>query len=69
MPREVMEKELLNRLDMRAVFVVRRQIDAYESLAKATAMDAWRDTDLSGIKVKLEAERFARWMEAEEEGL
>jgi hypothetical protein len=65
-PREVMERELLSRVAMRAVFVVRRQIDAYVSLAKAMAMDAWRDTDLTGVKVKLDPARFARWMEAEE---
>ncbi|MBI4922657.1 MAG: hypothetical protein HY834_12995 [Devosia nanyangense] len=66
MPREMVERDLLGRSGMRAIFVVRRQIDAYVSLAKATAFDAFRDTDLTPVKVKLEAARFARWLDQEE---
>ena len=66
MPREVVERDLLDRPGMRAIIVVRRQIDAYVSLAKATALDAWRDTDLSNVKVKLDAARFAAWLDEQE---
>jgi hypothetical protein len=65
-PRDVVEREVLGRIGMRAIFVVRRQIDAYVSLAKAVAMDAWRDTDLTPVKVKLDAQRFAAWMDEQE---
>jgi hypothetical protein len=64
-PREMVEQDILSRPGMRAMFVVRRQIDAYVSLAKATAMDVWRDADTSGIKVKLDIDRFARWLDDE----
>lgn len=66
MPREMVERELLGRPGMRAIVVVRRQIDAYVSLAKAAALDAWRGTDLTNVKVKLDAARFAAWLDAEE---
>ena len=66
LPREMVERDILARNGMRAIFVIRRQIDAYVSLAKAMAMNAWRDTDLTPVKVKLDAARFARWLEAEE---
>jgi hypothetical protein len=66
MPRDLVERELLARPSMRAIFVVRRSIDTYVSLAKATALDAWRDTDLTPVKVKLDPERFAKWLADEE---
>jgi hypothetical protein len=66
MPRDVVERDLLGRTGMRAIFVVRRQIDAYVSYAKALALDAFRDTDLTNVKVKLDAGRFAAWLDAEE---
>lgn len=66
LPREMVERDMLSRNGMRTIFVVRRQIDAYVSLAKAMAMDAWRDTDLTPVKVKLDATRFGRWLEGEE---
>jgi LPS sulfotransferase NodH len=57
---------VLSRPGMGAMFVVRRQIDAFVSLAKATALGAWRDTDLTAVKVRLDAAQFERWMDAEE---
>lgn len=66
LPRDVVERDLLGRSGMRALFVVRRQIDAYVSLAKATALDAFRDTDLTPVKVKLDPARFARWLDEQE---
>lgn len=67
LPRDLVERELLARPGMRAIFVLRRSIDTYVSLAKATALDAWRDTDLTPVKVKLDAGRFANWLEQEEQ--
>lgn len=66
LPLETVERDLLGRPGMRAVFVLRRSIDTYISLVKATALDAWRDTDLTAVKVKLDAERFAQWLEQQE---
>jgi hypothetical protein len=66
-PREIVERELLGRPGMRAIIVVRRQIDAYVSLAKATALNAFRDRDLTGVKVKLDAEHFANWLREQED--
>ncbi len=66
LPRDLVERDLLNRPGMRAIFVLRRSIDTYVSLAKATALGAWRDTDLTSVKVKLDAERFAVWLDQQE---
>ncbi|HEX4298056.1 MAG TPA: hypothetical protein VHZ56_08530, partial [Devosia sp.] len=66
LPRDTVEHDLLRRPGMRAMLVVRRQIDSYVSLAKASALDAWRDTDLTPVKVKLDVARFAAWLAAEE---
>lgn len=63
LPRDVVERDLLGRPGMRAIFVVRRLIDTYVSLVKATALDAWRGTDLTPVKVKLDAGRFATWLD------
>ena len=65
-PRDVVAREILDRPGMRAIIVMRRQVDAYVSLAKAMALGAWRDTDLTNVKVKLDAARFADWMAGQE---
>jgi hypothetical protein len=67
LPREIVERDLLGRTGMRAILVVRRQIDAYVSLAKATALNAFRDRDLTGVKVRLDAAHFANWLEEQED--
>ena len=66
MPRDVVERELLGRTGMRAIVVVRRQIDAYVSLAKATALNAFRERDLTGVKQCLDrivplASKYPGW--------
>ena len=66
LPLDVVERDLLDRAGMRAIFVLRRSIDTYVSLAKATALDAWRDTDLTSVRVKLDPERFAAWLDQQE---
>jgi hypothetical protein len=66
-PRDIVERDLLGRPAMRAVVVVRRQIDAYVSLAKATALGAFRDRDLSNVKVKLDPAHFANWLSEQED--
>jgi hypothetical protein len=67
MPRDVVERDLLGRTGMRAIVVVRRQIDAYVSLAKATALNAFRDRDLTGVKVRLDPDHFANWLIEQED--
>jgi len=66
LPRDVVERDLLARPGMRTIFVVRRLIDTYVSLVKATALDAWRGTDLTPVKVKLDAGRFATWLDEQQ---
>jgi len=66
LPRDLVEQALLGRPGMRAIFLLRRSIDSYVSLAKATALDAWRDTDLTAVKVKLDVARFAAWLDEQE---
>jgi hypothetical protein len=66
-PRDVVERDLLGRHGMRAIVVVRRQIDAYVSLAKATLLGAWRDTDVTNAKVKLDPDHFANWLVEQED--
>jgi len=63
LPRATLERDVLDRTGMRAVFVLRRSIDTYVSLAKATALNAFRDRDLTGVKVKLDAGHFAAWLD------
>lgn len=63
---DFVEQQMLGRPGMRAIFVVRRLIDSYVSLVKATALDAWRDVDLTPVKVKLDAGRFAQWLSEQE---
>ncbi len=65
-PRDILERDVLNRHGMRAIFVVRRHVDTYASLAKAKALDAWRDTDLTKVKVKLDAGHFLGWMDEQD---
>lgn len=66
MPRETLERDVLDRHGMRAVFVVRRSIDTYVSLAKANSLGAWRDKDLTNVKVKLDAGHFLSWMDEQD---
>ncbi len=67
MPRDVVERELLGRPGMRAIIVVRRLIDSYVSLAKATALNAFRDRDLTNVKVRLDPAHFADWLASQED--
>ena len=67
LPREMVERDMLGRPGMRGIVVVRRQIDAYVSLAKATILGAWRDTDVTNAKVKLDADHFANWLVEQED--
>lgn len=64
--RDDVEKHLLDRPGMRSLFVVRRQVDAYVSLAKARLLNAWEGTDLTNVKVKLDPAHFATWLEEQE---
>jgi hypothetical protein len=66
-PRDIVERDLLGRPGMRAIIVVRRQIDAYVSLAKATTLNAFRDRDLTGVKVRLDPDHFATWLGEQED--
>lgn len=63
---DTVEQLVLSRPGVRVVFVVRRQIDAYVSWCKAISVHKWQDVDTSGVRLTLDADDFAVWMEAQE---
>ena len=63
---ETVEQIILSRPGVRIIFVVRRQIDAYVSWCKAIELGHWRDVDTSAVRLELDAEDFAAWLEAQE---
>lgn len=63
---QTVERLVLARPGVRVIFVVRRQIDAYVSWCKAISVHKWQDVDTSGVRLSLDADDFAAWMEAQE---
>lgn len=63
---ETVEQMVLSRPGVRVIFVVRRQIDAYVSWCKAISVHQWQDIDTSGVRLSLDVNDFAAWMEAQE---
>lgn len=63
---ETVEQLVLSRPGTRVIFVVRRQIDAYVSWCKAIELGKWQGVDTSGVRLTLDANDFAAWMEAQE---
>lgn len=63
---ETVEQLVLSRPGVRVIFVVRRQIDAYVSWCKAISVHQWQDVDTSTVRLTLDADDFAAWIEAQE---
>lgn len=63
---ETVEHMVLSRPGVRVIFVVRRQIDAYVSWCKAISVHQWQDVDTSAVRLNLDANDFAAWMDAQE---
>lgn len=63
---ETVEHMVLSRPGVRVIFVVRRQIDAYVSWCKAISVHRWQDVDTSAVRLSLDANEFAAWMDAQE---
>jgi len=66
MPCETVEREIMPRQGMRAMMVVRRQIDSYVSWRKAVELGKWQGVDTTGMRLDLDAGRFAEWLDAQE---
>jgi hypothetical protein len=66
LPIEVMEREILARPGLRMMTVVRRQVDSYVSWRKAVELGRWRDIDTTGMRLKLDADRFEDWLVQQE---
>lgn len=63
---DTVEQLVLSRPGVRVIFVVRRQIDAYVSWCKAISVHKWHGIDTSAVRLTLDADDFAAWMEAQE---
>lgn len=63
--REAIETQVLSRPGMRSALLVRRALDTYISLAKATLLDEWMTRDTTATPVVLDAGSFASWLEGE----
>lgn len=63
---ETVEQLVLSRPGVRVIFVVRRQIDAYVSWCKAISVHKWQGVDTSAVRLTLDVDDFAAWMEAQE---
>lgn len=64
-PGPVTEETIMSRPGLRALMVVRRQIDCYVSLCKAVEIGKWRDIDTTGVRVDLDPDQFAQWLDDE----
>jgi hypothetical protein len=63
---EAVESVLLSRRNVRLLLVVRRQIDAYVSWCKAVELGAWREADTTDLRLTLDPDDFAAWLDAQE---
>lgn len=63
---ETVERLVLTRPGVRVIFVVRRQIDAYVSWCKAIKLGQWQGVDTSELRLSLDADDFALWLDAQE---
>lgn len=60
--RNEIEDQVLSRPGMHPVLLVRRSVDTFISLAKATSTDQWMTRDTTGLQVALDVEEFASWL-------
>ena len=66
LPIETIEREIVSRPGLRLVIVVRRQVDSYVSWRKAVELGRSRGVDTTGMRLKLDADRFEDWLSQQE---
>lgn len=66
LPMETIENDLLSRPGLRLIMVVRRQVDSYVSWRKAVELGRSEGFDTTGMRLKLDADRFAEWLDRQE---
>jgi hypothetical protein len=67
LPLEVIEGQIMPRHGLRAVFIVRKQIDSYISWRKAVELGIWQGADTTGMLLPLDADRFQGWLVQQEQ--
>lgn len=63
---EVIARELMPRQGLRAIVVMRKQIDAYVSLRKGTQLGKWQDVDTTGMIINIDAAPMVHWLDEQE---
>jgi hypothetical protein len=63
---ETAEQQVMTRHGLRPILVMRKQIDVYISLRKAVELAKWQGFDTTGVKVRLDANRFEEWLNEQE---
>ena len=66
LPVEAIEREIMPRPGIRVMMVVRRQIDSYISWRKAVELGKWQAVDTTAIRLELDPDKFAEWLNAQE---
>ncbi|HHY48679.1 MAG TPA: hypothetical protein GYA10_02900, partial [Alphaproteobacteria bacterium] len=66
LPAATIDRDILPRRGLRVVMVVRKQIDAFVSWRKAVELGKGRDVDTTGMRLTLDADHFARWLDEQE---
>jgi LPS sulfotransferase NodH len=67
LPPEVVEQQIMTRPGLRALLIVRKQIDSYISWRKATTLGTWQGADTTGMPLTLDADRFQGWLIQQEQ--
>jgi LPS sulfotransferase NodH len=67
LPLELIERQIMPRLGLRAILVVRKQIDSYISWRKAVELGIWQGADTTGMRLTLDADKFAQWLVLQEQ--
>lgn len=66
LPVETIEREIMPRPGLRAILVVRKQIDAYVSWLRSRYLGTMPAAGGARVRVKLDADRFEAWLDAQE---
>jgi hypothetical protein len=66
LPTDRIQSALMSWPGLRVVMVMRKQIDAYVSWRKAIELGKWQDVDTTDMKVELDADHFAGWLDEQQ---
>jgi LPS sulfotransferase NodH len=67
LPVELVEQQIMPRSGLRAIFVVRKQVDSYISWRKAVELGIWQGADTTGMRLTLDADKFEQWLILQEQ--